>query len=143
MMTKVKSGIFFFALSVLIIGESLRLGLGTTMEPGPGFLPFCAGTILSVLALAFVYTGRKVRKSLPPYSRQVIIALVSVFAYSLVLDSLGFIIATFAFLAILFHLGEPRRWWVTLAMSAFVTFAGYFFFGRVLQVFFPQGILGF
>ena len=142
-MSELKSGFFFFGLSVLILWESLRLGLGTATEPGPGFLPFCVGAILSVLSLVFVYTGRKVRKSLPPYSRTVIIALVSVFAYSLVLDSLGFIIATFVFLAILFHLGEPRRWWVTLAMSAFVTFAGYFFFGKVLQVFFPQGILGF
>ncbi len=143
MMTKVKSGIFFFGLSVLILWESLRLGLGAATEPGPGFLPFCAGAILSVLALAFIYTGRKVRKSPPPHARAVIFAVVSLFAYSLVLDSLGFVIATFLLVAILFHLGESRRWWVTLAMSAFVTMAGYFLFGTVLQVFFPQGIFGF
>jgi len=143
MMTKVKSGFFFFSLSVLILWESLRLGLGTATEPGPGFLPFCAGAILAVLSLAFVYTGWGFRKSQQPHSRRVIVALVSVFVYSLVLNYLGFIIATFLLVAILFHLGEPRRWWVTLTMSALVTFVGYFFFGTMLQVFFPKGFLGF
>lgn len=143
MMTKVKSGCFFFGLSLLMLWESLRLGLGTATEPGPGFLPFCAGAILAVLSLAFVYTGWRFRKSQQPHSRRVIVALVSVFVYSLVLDYLGFIIATFLLVAILFHLGEPRRWWVLIAMSASVTFLGYFFFGTVLHVFFPKGLLGF
>lgn len=142
-MTKVKSGLLFFGLSLLVLWESLRLGLGTSMEPGPGFLPFSAGAILSLLSLAFIYTGRAFRKTQQPHSRRVTIALVSVFVYSLTLNYLGFIIATFLLVAILFHLGEPRRWWITLTMSASVTVAGYFFFGTLLKVYFPRGFLGF
>lgn len=142
-MTKVKSGCFFFGLSLLMLWESLRLGIGNATEPGPGFLPFCAGVILTGLSLSFIYTGRGLRKSQRPHSRRVILALTAVFIYSLVLKYLGFIIATFLLVAVLFHLGEPRRWWVLLAMSATVTLLGYLFFGKMLHVFFPTGLLGF
>jgi putative tricarboxylic transport membrane protein len=143
MMTKVKSGLFFFGLSLLMLWESLRLGIGSSTEPGPGFLPCCAGAILAVLSLSFIYRGRRFRKSQQPHSRLVVVALISVFIYSLVLNYLGFIIATFLLLAVLFHLGEPRPWWVLIAVSTSVTLLGYFFFGKVLHVFFPTGLLGF
>ena len=143
LMPKVKSGFFFFGLSLVILWESLRLGLGTSTEPGPGFLSFCAGLILSVLSLALVYTGWGVRKSQQTLSHRVILAVLSLFVYSLVLDTLGFIISTFFFVGILFHLGEPRRWWVLLGMSALVTLLGYFIFGILLKVYFPKGFLGF
>ena len=142
MMTKVKSGFFFFGLSLLMLWESVRLGIGSSMEPGPGFLPFCAGAILAVLSASFAYAGRGFRKSQQPHARRVIVALTAVFIYSLVLNYLGFIIATFLLVAVLFHLGEPRRWWVLIAMSAAVTFLAYFFFGTVLHVFFPKGLWG-
>lgn len=142
MTPNVKSGTLFFGLSLLILWESLRLGLGVATEPGPGFFPFCAGTILLCLSLAFVYQGWRVQKSLPPLSRRVIIAMACVFVYSLVMDYLGFVIATFVLVAGLFRLGEPRRWWAVLAMSAGVTFIAYYFFGTVLKVFFPKGIVG-
>ncbi len=143
MTPNVKSGTLFSGLSLLILWESLRLGLGAATEPGPGFFSFCAGVILLVLSLAFVYRGWRVQKSLPPVSRRVIIAMACVFVYSLVIDTLGFIIATFVLMAALFRLGEARRWWAVLAMSAVVTGFAYFFFGTLLQVFFPKGVLGF
>lgn len=142
-MPKVKSGFSLFGLSLLILWESLRLGLGTSAEPGPGFLSFCAGLILSVLSLALVYTGWGVRKTQTTHSRRVILAVLSLFVYSLVLDTLGFIISTLFFVGILFHLGEPRRWWALIGMSALVTFLGYLVFGILLKVYFPKGFLGF
>ena len=142
MMTKVKSGLFFCGLSMLILWESLRLGIGSPTEPGPGFFPGCAGAILAVLSLSFIYRGRGFRKTQPPHSRRVIAALIAVFVYSLVLNFLGFVIATFLLLAVLFYLGEPRPWWALIAMSTSVTLAAYFFFGKILNVFFPTGLLG-
>ena len=143
MMTKVKSGCFFFGLSLLMLWEALRLGIGSSTEPGPGFLPCCAGAFLAVLSVSYIYAGRGFRKSQAPHSRRVVLALMAVFIYSLVLNYLGFLIATFLLLAVLFRLGEPRRWWVLLAMSGSVTLMAYFFFGKVLKVFFPLGLFGF
>ena len=50
--------------------------------------------------------------------------------------------ATFLLVAVLFRLGEARRWWVVIGMSALVTLLSYLIFGRLLHVYFPRGILG-
>ncbi len=141
-MHELRSGLFFLGLSLFVLWQSLRLELGTLKQPGPGFLSFCAGVILSVLSLILIHRGwgvRESRKHLPP---RVILALVCLFAYSLVLDKVGFVVATFFLVGILFHLGEPRRWWTLLGMSALVTFLVYLVFGVLLHVFFPRGFLG-
>ncbi len=142
-MSQVRSGFFFFGLYLLILWESLRLGVGSTAEPGSGFLSFCGGVVLAVLSLSFVYKNWNSRKSRQTHSRRVLLAILSLFVYSLVLDTLGFVISTFFFVGILFYLGEPRRWWTLLGMSALTTLLGYFIFGIVLKVYFPKGPFGF
>jgi len=141
-MRELRSGLFFFGLSLFVLRESLRVGLGTLKVPGSGFFSFCAGLILSGLSLVLIYRGWGVRESLKSHSGRVILALISLFAYSLVLNTLGFVVATFFLVGILFQLGEPRRWWSLLGMSALVTFLAYFVFGILLHVYFPRGFLG-
>jgi len=141
-MRELRSGLFFFGLSLFVLWESLRVGLGTLRKPGSGLFSFCAGVILSALSLVLIYRSRGIRESLESHSRHVILALVSLFAYSLVMEPVGFIVATFFLVGILFHLGEPRRWWVLLGMSALVTFLAYLVFGVLLHVYFPRSFLG-
>lgn len=141
-MRELKSGLFFFALSLLVIGESLRVELGTLMEPGSGLLPFCVGLVLCGLSVVLICRGWGKREFQKPHSRRVILALASLFAYSLVLETLGFVVATFFLVGILFHLGQPRRWWLLIGMSAGVTFLAYLVFGILLHVYFPRGFLG-
>ena len=50
-MRELKSGFFFFGLSLFVLWESLRVGLGTFKEPGSGFFSFCMGVILFALSL--------------------------------------------------------------------------------------------
>ncbi len=141
-MRDIVSGFFFFCFSLFILWESLQLDLGTLQEPGSGFLSFCAGVILTALSLTLIRKGWGIREAREAYSRRVVLALVSIIVYSLVLESLGFIMATFFLVGIFFHLGEPRRWWVLLGMSGLVTFLVYLVFGILLQVPLPQGFLG-
>ena len=141
-MPGLKQGLFFLVLSFLILWESLRLGLGTLSEPGPGFVSFCAGIPFSILSIIFIRKGGHLRPSPKPHSLRLILALLSLFAYSFALNILGFVIATFFFVAILFRLGEARRWSVILGTSAFVAFLSYVVFGVLLQVYFPRGFLG-
>jgi putative tricarboxylic transport membrane protein len=140
-MPELRSGLVFFCLSLFIIWESLRVGLGTLKRPGSGFIPFLGGVMISALSLVLIYRGWGIRESLKASSRRVIMALVSLFAYSLVMNTVGFIVATFFLVAILFQLGEPRRWWVLLGMSLLVTFLVYLVFGILLNVYFPRGFL--
>jgi putative tricarboxylic transport membrane protein len=141
-MHELRSGLFFLGLSLFVLWQSLRLELGTLKQPGSGFLSFCAGVILSALSLILIHRGWGVRESRKHLPRRVILALACLFAYSLVLDKVGFVVATFFLVGILFQLGEPRRWWVLLGISALVTFLAYFVFGVLLHVYFPRSFLG-
>jgi len=141
-MRELRSGLFFFGLSLFVLWESLRVGLGTLRKPGSGLFSFCAGVILFALSLVLIYRSRGTRESLESHSYRVILALVSLFIYSLVMEPVGFIVATFFLVGILFHLGEPRRWWALLGISALVTFLAYLVFGVLLHVYFPRSFLG-
>jgi putative tricarboxylic transport membrane protein len=141
-MRALRSGLFFFGFSLFVIGESLRVGLGTLHKPGSGFLSFCTGVALASLSLVLIRTGWGIRESRKALSRRVILALVSLFVYSLVFDTLGFIVATFFLAGIFFRLGQSRPWWVLLGMSSFVAFSSYLIFGVLLHVYFPRGFLG-
>jgi putative tricarboxylic transport membrane protein len=140
-MRELKSGFFFFGLSVLVLWESLRTGLGTLKEPGSGFLAACAGVALSAFSMVLICRGWKDREKLNTHSRRTILAMVALLAYSLLLETLGFLIATFLLVAILLQIGESRRWWIQVGMSALMTFLVYLVFGTWLHVYFPQGFL--
>lgn len=124
------------------MGESLHVELGTFMEPGSGFLPLGMGLVMCTLSVVLIWRGWRVRESQSPHSRRVVLALAALFVYSLVLNILGFLVATFFLAAVLFHLGQSRRWWLVIGMSVLVTFIAYLIFGVFLHVYFPIGFLG-
>jgi putative tricarboxylic transport membrane protein len=136
-----KSGLFFLCVSVLTLYESLRVGLGTLKEPGSGLLAFMGGIALCALSISLIRKGWGDQEGQKPHSRRVLVAIVSILAYSLLMDSLGFIVATFLLVGVLFHLGKPRKWWVLIVLSASTTLVAYVVFGRFLSVYFPRGIL--
>jgi hypothetical protein len=139
---KIGSGAFFLGLSLLVIWESLRVGLGTSIMPGSGFIPFCMGIILLFLSLMLIYQDWQTPRKTRTLPLKVILALSFLFVYSMVLNTLGFFVSTFFLVLALFRLGEARRWWVLMGMSVIVTILVYLIFGRLLQVFFPPGVLG-
>lgn len=136
------SGLFFLCFSLFVLWESLLLGLGTLQKPGSGFLSFYTGVVLLALSLILIRESWGIRKAGEISSRRVVFALVSIIVYSLVLESVGFIVSTFFLVGIFFHLGEPRRWWVLFGMSGLVTFLVYLLFGILLQVSLPKGFVG-
>ncbi len=142
MRNDLRSGFFFFGLSLVLMWESLRVELGTFLQPGSGFLSFGVGLALCGLSILLIVRGWSVRKTQKPHSRRVALALTSLFIYSLVLNVLGFVIATFFLVGVLFHLGQPRPWRYLIGMSAVVTLMAYLIFGVFLHVYFPKGFLG-
>ena len=137
-----RSGLLFSGLSLFVMWESLRVDLGTLEEPGPGFISFCTGVILAGLSLVVICRNWGRRESLKPHSRRVILAVVSLFVYSLLLDTLGFVVASFLLVGILFRLGERRPWWALIGMSTLLIFLVYLVFGVLLNVYFPRSFLG-
>ena len=142
-MREAYSGFFFLGLSLLAILESLRMGTGTMKEPGAGFLSLAMGLVLAAFSLVLIFRGWKPSKGpAVKHSAKTIIALAALFIYSLIMDKIGFIVATFLLVLVLFHLAQRRTWWVLLGMSVLVTAVAYLLFGVVLKVYFPEGILG-
>ena len=141
-MHELRGGFFFLVFSIFVIWESLRVGLGALSKPGAGFLSFFAGVALFAFSLVIICRSWGVREALETQSLSVIVAAISLFTYSFVLETMGFIPATFFLLGILFRLGQTRPWWTLLWMSALVTVLAYFIFGKLLHVYFPRSILG-
>jgi hypothetical protein len=139
---ELKSGFFFLGLSLLVIWESLRVELGSFMEPGSGFLTLGAGLAICTLSVVLICRGWKVRETQKPFSRRVLLVVASLFIYSLVLNLLGFVLATFFLVGSLFYLGQPRQWWWLIGISALVSALTYLIFGVFLHVYFPRGFLG-
>lgn len=122
--------------------------------PGAGFLPFMAGIILIALSLVVLISALRVRRSdvrkesgdtffpHPNSWKKVSVALGALLAYWIVLEHLGFLIATFFFLVFLLRFIEPQKWPLTLSTAFLATTFCYALFNLWLKVQLPKGIWG-
>ena len=144
------------SLILIVIGSifcmgALHLGMGQINAPGPGFVPFIAGVVLILFSLSVILfetkgkTGQET-KSKPPIKEQIkviLFILVPLFAYTLVMDLLGFIAATFVMLLYLFKAPKNQSWRFAFGASLLTLAFTYFFFDYFLKVNLPKGFLGF
>lgn len=146
------SGLFWLALSVFIVfGESFRGNIGTFRYPGPGFMPFWAGVVLGVLAIVVVCTSGRIRvgglrkESLWRGKKwgNVILVIFSLFIYAILLPWIGYLIASFGLLTLLFGLMGRHRLWLQGIGALVTSVVTYLIFHNWLGVQLPVGILGF
>lgn len=147
------SSSFLLLLGIVICYESLPLGLGTWKVPGPGFLPFGAGFILSLLSasiLGLAYVKKKrtpvptekfwLRRDSP---KTVTIILASLIVFNLTWTRLGFTVTTLLFMGFLLRVVGKRKWWIVLTGMGATSTVAYFLFAQLLKCQLPKGILGF
>ena len=139
-----------FAFLVCLGG--LKLGFGSFHQPHAGFMPFLSGLILGLLALADLISGivdhwkeEKEDKQIWAniHWRKLFLTLALLFIFTILFNTLGFIIATIPLLFFLYRLMEPRRWWVVIVTSVITTGLFYLGFKVGLGSQLPQGFLGF
>jgi putative tricarboxylic transport membrane protein len=113
-------------------------------------IPFGTGALLILLSLATILEAcsrTKLENQAPFFQgermRVVVGVQICLFAYVLVLDMLGFILATFVMMTVLFRISEKQSWRIVLLASAITTGLSYFLFDYVLKCGFPRGVLGF
>ena len=143
------ANLFWIALAVPAAVEAWRLHVGTVRAPGAGFLPFYAAILLGALALVSLVQDLKTTSG--PASAlwggvrwgRWIAMVVALFVYVAVLELLGFFLATFLLMLVLFRLLEPYRWTTVLFFSLFTMGAAYLFFVVLLDSRLPVGPLGF
>jgi putative tricarboxylic transport membrane protein len=137
-------------LAVMVV--SYQMSLGTLHTPGPGLLPFLLGSLLIVVSLPILIGSLRLFRKTVPESRaaeiwagvefkNVLIIIISLVAYALLLEKLGFILTAFLFLFVLFATFDFQRWLFALGVSSVTIFITYLLFNVVLRVELPSGLL--
>ena len=138
------------ALGAVTVALAWGLTEGTaTGGPGTRFLPALLGGLMVLLGamIAFGPSGVRPAGTVPAGevdagSHGRALATVAVMgAYTLLLDRLGFTLATTALLAVLVRMYGERRWTVVLGVAVCATGAAYGLFGGWLKVPLPPGLL--
>ncbi len=140
--------LLFFSIHVLIV--SLRLGIGPYQSPGPGFIPFWSSLLLALfscllLCSRFLQTEDPDRLADLWRGRDwghTIIAVTVLITYCMALPKLGYLIATFGLMLVLFTLGK-MKFWVVIPCSLLAVLLTYGLFGYLLKMPLPRGIFSF
>ena len=146
-------GVFFLLISLFACQQAVGIGLGSFRHPGPGFLPFSAGALIGVLALWCL-----IQSMVPNESRKgedsaedveeglsrlkLVLVCLSLFAYTIAVSWLGFILSTFLFVLFIFCVVEPQRGWRIALNAILITVGNYILFVVWLRVNLPKGIFG-
>lgn len=129
--------------------QGIDLEIGTSSNPGSGFILFWTGSIMAALA-GTVF----VQSLLPSADRatigacfadiswgKVLYVLCLLVAYTFVLGTLGFVVATAILLLILFKTVEPQSWKVSIIGAVLTTGCAWLVFVHWLGTQLPVGSL--
>ncbi|MDA8125644.1 MAG: tripartite tricarboxylate transporter TctB family protein [Deltaproteobacteria bacterium] len=143
------SGAGWLCLAVFVFIVSLDLGIGALQSPGPGFILFCGSLGLAFLAGVLILTGARQKGRLPlphfwkdGHCGHVAMVAAALIVYSLLLTTLGYVLATLGLMVLLFALGKMKPWAVILG-SLLAVFLSYGLFHYLLKTPLPQGLLAF
>ena len=147
------SSLFLFLVALAVLLGSTKLGLGTVGDPGPGFLPFLAAVVLVFCSGIYflsrvVLTVQRSHESLArlwagTQWRKVVYVVLTLIAYSIFFEDVGFIACTFFLMMFLLRVMEVKHWYTVLIGGVLITFVSYMTFEKILMIGFPRGILGF
>ena len=138
------AGVFGIFLGFAVMIGATRLHLGTPHEPQPGFFPFVAGAILAVLCgilLVKALIGRGQGTEAFGELWRPVVLMAGLFVYSVVLDVLGYVVATVILAGVILRVLDTKTWWKVAVLSLLLSIGTYFLFDRLLDVSLPGGIL--
>jgi hypothetical protein len=143
------SGLFWLGISVFVITKALELGVGAFVDPKPGFLLFWSSLIFGILSIALIvksFTGKSGPTQLTDSWRGLawwnpVITILLLGLYASFLKSIGFLLAMFGLMGLLYALGRVKLH-VSIAGAILTVFLAYVIFHFGLQVRFPRGMLG-
>jgi putative tricarboxylic transport membrane protein len=143
------SGVFWLCFAILVMTLSYRLGLGKLHQPGPGFLFFWVNFVLAVMAIIVLIKGyiekkKEVGKQVifgEKHLAKILSVLGALFLYGVLMEFLGYIVATLLLLVFLFSVIEKKSWYYTAVVTILVIGISYWLFEIWLQTLLPRGVL--
>ena len=140
---------FWIGLSLFVIISSYHLELGNFQDPGPGLMPFLTGVVLLLLSSIILVAsflgspGRSDSETVKDPARTSFLKVGSVFGslviYALILEKIGYLVATSLLLIFLFKIAGSRKWRTVLLSSVLTVVITYLFFTS-FGLRFPKGI---
>jgi putative tricarboxylic transport membrane protein len=144
------AAIFFLIVGIFFTLYAHSVEIGSWSEPGPGFLPFWAGMTMAIMSAALLIGNLKrkgpARPSFFPQSdswKRVFLTFLSLIAYNLLLNPLGFALTTFLFVMFLVRFIFPQSWVRTLMVAVLSAIFARLLFINFLETQLPKGFLGF
>jgi hypothetical protein len=132
-------------IAVFLILTAARMPLGTTVMPGPGVMPLVIGIGLAATAIALMAATLKRRGDISETarfgSRDILVAIAGLVWASLFFEALGFFLCFGIFLLALVKEFGRQKWIKSLAFAILAVATAYWFFGMVLDVSLPRGLL--
>lgn len=143
------SSTVWFCAGLLIILYSPQFDMGTASTPGPGFMPFLAGILMSSFSIltflkAYLDRSGKIEKIWMniQYPKLIFVLLV-LLIYTILLERVGFIVCTFFLILFLIRFIGPQTWVTSILGAGIASILSYFLFEIWLKAQLPKGILGF
>ena len=125
--------------------ESSKLPFGTVHSPGQGFFPWWTSAAIVLLALVLLFQAFTSHSSIAQQGRgriaKVSLLLLVLFAYTFVLELLGYLLCTFFLVLFMLRAIDLQRWPVALGMAAVTAAGSYVVFATWLSVPLPRGPL--
>ena len=144
------SALFFLGAGLFFALYGRTVEIGDWNEPGPGFMPFWCGIVLTAMAVS-LFVGsfkRKEWKIMPPFFpladswKRVLVGFLSMVGYLLLFNPLGFTLTTFLFIAFLLRTIFPQSWTRTLIVASTTAILSRLIFINFLETQLPLGFLG-
>ena len=137
-------------MGIFVSTYAYTIGLGKLSGPGPGFMPFWIGIIFVGLGIYKISTQiREIRVNSASAGKNVtvrasgigkiILVTAILFAYALLLEYLGYILATFIAMVLLLRFAGYTRWVPVIVYAILIAGLSYFLF-HYLGVLFPVGV---
>jgi putative tricarboxylic transport membrane protein len=144
-------GLVWVILGGIMCVMSVKLRIGNPYRPGAGFTPFLAGAVLALSGLILMlstfserYIDEEMGRILLKEGRKnSVLTLLALFAYTFMLEPIGFIITTFIVLLFLFKITDTKKWVTPVILSGSSVIVSYLVFSVWLKLQFPKGLLGF
>ncbi len=138
-------GTIWFAISLFVLEQGRRLGIGSVNEPGMGAMLFWIGLVMAGLSLAVAvqairHEGPSVR-SLWAGTRwtKTLIVIVSFLLYAIAFSRLGFLLSTIPLMLVLLRAIDPVRWTLALPLALGTPLFVWWVLKALLQIQLPSG----
>jgi hypothetical protein len=138
-------GAILLGIGAFVCYQGIDLSLGTPSRPGPGFVPFGLGAVLTLLSAVYLWhisQGKEKRKasSFPVSFQRTVMAIGTICLYAFLLGWLGYIPTTLLLFVVWLSLIEKKSWFQTASLACLAVVAVYLF-NVLFSVQLPAGLL--